>query len=224
MNHVSDSVKARAYDSSLRAERARENRAAILRAAHELFVTRGYASTSVAAIAREAGVSPDLIYKVFTNKRRLLMEVLNFVVLQDPEARSLQEQEGPQAVKAETDQRRQLAMLAADITASSIRSRPVDDVFRSAAATDPDIAERHARVHQTRLKNLRAAVGWVAANGPLRAGVSVEDAAATLWLVTGPDSHRQMVDGLDWEVERWRAWVHSTIEAAILPPAETVGP
>src|SRR5688500_15683100 len=128
MNHVSDSVKARAYDSSLRTERARENRAAILGAAHELFVAQGYASTSVAAIAREAGVSADLIYKVFTNKRRLLVEVLNFVVIQDPEARSLQEQEGPRAVKAETDQRRQVAMLAADITASSIRARPVDDV------------------------------------------------------------------------------------------------
>ena len=109
-------------------------------------------------------------------------------------------------------------MLAADITASSLRARPVDDVFRSAAATDPGIAERHARVHQ---KNLCIAVGWVAANGPLRAGVSVDDAAATLWLLTGPDSHRQLVDGLGWEVERWRAWVHSTIEAAILPPAES---
>ena len=172
MNHVSDSVKARAYDSSLRAERARKNRAAILRAAHELFVTQGFPSTSVAAIARDAGVSPDLIYKVFSNKRRLLMEVLNFVVIQDPEARSLQEQEGPRAIKAESDQRRQMAMLAADITASSIRARPVDD------------------------------------------------AAATLWLLTGPDSHRQLVDGLGWEVERWQAWVHSTIEAAILPPVE----
>jgi AcrR family transcriptional regulator len=220
MNHMSDNVKARAYDSSLRAERARHNREAILRAAHELFVALGYAATSIAAIAHVAGVSADLIYKVFTNKRRLLMEVLNFVVIQDPEARSLQEQEGPQAVKAETDQRRQVAMLAADITASSLRARPVDDVFRSAAATDPGIAERHARVHRTRLKNLRTAVGWVAANGALRAGVSEDDAAATLWLITGPDSHRQLVDGLGWEVERWRAWVHSTIEAAILPPAE----
>lgn len=217
---MSDPVKARAYDSSGRAERARQNREAILRAAHELFLAQGYASTSIAAIAREAGVSADLIYKVFSSKRRLLMEVLNFVVIQDPEARSLQEQAGPQAVKAETDQRRQVAMLAADITASSLRARPVDDVFRSAAMTDADIAERHARVHRTRLKNLRAAVGWVAANGPLRAGVSEEDAAATLWLLTGPDSHRQLVDGLGWEVERWRAWVHSTIEAAILPPAE----
>ncbi len=220
MNHVSDSVKARAYDSSIRAERARSNRESILRSAYELFVAQGYASTSVAAIARDAGVSADLIYKVFTNKRRLLMEVLNFVVLQDPEARSLQEQEGPQAIKAQTDQHRQVAMLAADITASTLRARPVDDVFRSAAATDPDIAERHARVHQTRLKNLRTAVGWVAANGPLRAGVSEDDAVATLWLLTGPDSHRQLVDGLGWEVERWQAWVHSTIESAILPPAE----
>jgi AcrR family transcriptional regulator len=220
MNYMSDPVKARAYDSSLRAERARDNREAILRAAYELFIARGYASTSVAAVARDAGVSADLIYKVFTNKRRLLMEVLNFVVIQDPEARSLLKQQGPHAVKAETDQRRQVAMLTTDIIASSLRARPVDDVFRSAAATDPDIAERHARVDQTRLNNLRTAVGWVAANGPLRAGVSEDDAAATLWLLTGPDSHRQLVDGLGWEVDRWQAWVHATIESAILPPAE----
>lgn len=76
------------------------------------------------------------------------------------------------------------------------------------------------RAHQFRLKNLTGFVSWVADNGPLRDGLSIEDAAATVWVITGLNSHRQMVDGLGWSHEQYRDWIRSTLEAALLPPAE----
>jgi AcrR family transcriptional regulator len=214
---MAEPVKPRPYRSPLRAERARANREAILRAAHRMFLADGYARTAVAAIAADAGVSEDLVYKLFGNKRGLVVEVLNFAVTGVDGSPPVLEQDKPQQVRAEKDQRRQLVMFAEDISERTSRSRPVDDVIRSAGEVDPALAVKRTDMHRTRLANLRAFIGWLGANGPLRPGLAEEEAAATVWTVTGPDVHRLLVDELGWSHERYRAWVHSTLEAALLP-------
>lgn len=207
----------RRYHSPLRAERARANREAILRAAHRMFLADGYARTSVAAIATAAGVSEDLVYRLFANKRGLVVEVLNFAVTGVDRSPRVLDQEGPQRVRAETDQRRQLALFAEDSSGRTSRGRPVDDVIRSAGEVDPVLAAKRSEMHRERLANLRTFVGWLSANGPLREGLDHDEAAATVWTVTGPEVHRLLVDELGWDHERYRAWVHRTLEGALLP-------
>jgi AcrR family transcriptional regulator len=217
---MSEPVKTRRpYRSRVREERARVNREAILRAAFARFTRDGYPRTSVASVAADAGVSEDLVYVLFTNKRQLLVEVLNFSVTGELDSPKVLEQHGPQAVRAERDQRRQIAMFAADISGRTDRARAIDDVMRSAALVDESVAEKHREMHSKRLANLTQFVTWLAANGPLREGVSVEDAAATVWTVTGPDVHRLLVDGLGWDLEHYATWVRRTLEDTLLPPA-----
>jgi AcrR family transcriptional regulator len=199
----------------LRTARARANREAILRAAHRLFLAEGYARTSVAAIAEAAGVSDDLVYKLFGNKRGLVVEVLSFAVTGVDHGPPVLEQDGPRLVREETDQRRQLAMFAEDITGRTSRARPVDDVIRSAGEVDPVLAAKRTEMHGERLRNLRTFVDWLAGNGPLRTGPDA--AAATVWAITGPDVHRLLVDELGWDHEQYRDWVHATLEGALLP-------
>ena len=67
--------------------------------------------------------------------------------------------EVPQAVRALTDQRQMVAGFAADIAGASKRVRPIDDVMRSAAAIDPDIAELRARMQENRFSKLKVFVG-----------------------------------------------------------------
>lgn len=216
---MSEPVKTRRpYRSRVREERARVNREAILRAAFARFTRDGYPRTSVASIAADAGVSEDLVYVLFTNKRQLLVEVLNFSVTGELDSPRVIEQHGPQAVRAEREQRRQIAMFAADISGRTDRARAIDDVMRSAALVDESVAEKHREMHSTRLENLTQFVTWLAANGPLREGVSIEDAAATVWTVTGPDVHRLLVDGLGWDLEHYATWVRRTLEDTLLPP------
>jgi AcrR family transcriptional regulator len=210
-------VKSRRYRSPLREERARANREAILREAHRMFLADGYARTPVAAIAAAAGVSEDLVYKLFGSKRGLVVEVLNYAVTGVDDSPPVLQQTSPQQVRAEKDQRRQLAMFAEDIAGRTSRGRPVDDVIRSAGEVDPELAAKRAEMHRTRLANLRVFVGWLRANGPLRDGLDEDEAAATVWTVTGPDVHRLLVDDLGWDHERYRAWVHATLAAALLP-------
>lgn len=55
----------RRYDSTARQEQARQKRRAVLEAARRLFLDGGYGGTTVAAIAGEAGVFVETVYKTF---------------------------------------------------------------------------------------------------------------------------------------------------------------
>ena len=65
----------RPYDSRARKEQAARNRDAALDAAERLFLERGYAGTSIASIAQEAGLSVQTIYKVFGSKSGLVKAI-----------------------------------------------------------------------------------------------------------------------------------------------------
>ena len=66
----------RAYHSPLRAAQAEQTRRRVLEAARRLFQRRGYAGTTVAAVADAAGVSPETIYLSLGGKRGLLEGVM----------------------------------------------------------------------------------------------------------------------------------------------------
>src|SRR3954452_9730172 len=65
-------VKTRRYDSPRRREQAAATRRLILAAAERLFERQGYATTSMAAIAKEAGVALKTVYVAFETKSGLL--------------------------------------------------------------------------------------------------------------------------------------------------------
>ncbi len=62
----------RRYDSTRRQEQARQTRESILEVARRRFLDDGFAATTVAAMADEAGVSVDTIYKSFGGKSGLV--------------------------------------------------------------------------------------------------------------------------------------------------------
>ena len=209
-------VKTRPYDATRRREKARENRAGILDAARRLFVAHGYARTSIAAVAEEAGVSPDLIYRHFSNKKGLVVELLNYAVTGELDSPKVLEQNRVRATLDEPDQRRQLAMFADDISERVVRAQAIDDVICSAGEVDAEIAEMYAKMHRTRLRNIRGLVEAVAAHGPLRDGLDVETATTTVWVLVGPATRRQLVDTAGWSQDQYAAWLHDAVENYLL--------
>lgn len=218
---MSRPVKTRPYDATRRREKARENRARILDAARRLFLADGYARTSIAAVAEEAGVSTDLIYRHFGNKKGLVVELLNYAVTGELDSPKVLDQERVRTTLDEPDQRRQLAMFADDIADRVRRAQAIDDVIRSAGEVDAEIAEMHTKMHRTRHRNIRALVEAVAAHGPLRDGLDVETATTTVWMLVGPATRRQLVDGIGWSHEQYAAWLHDAVENYLLGAPQT---
>lgn len=212
-----DPVKRRSYRSPARQRTARETRTRVLQAAERLFLEHGYARTTVAAVAEHAGVAQDTVFHVFGSKRGLLQQVLDVAVGGDDADVALLDRPGPQALRAETDQRRQVAAFAHGILLQLERLRPVDDVLRSAAAVDPQVATLREDLQlRQRRQAMGVVAGWIAANGPLRGGLPVDEAATVLWTLTSPEVHRLLRVDSGWAPERYERWLRETLEQTLL--------
>src|SRR5512139_3969201 len=112
----------RSYDASGRQRRALENQERILDVARRLFGERGYAETTIEAIASEAGVAAPTVYAAFQSKRGLLDRLINRLVSGEPGAPPLLETAGAQAVAAATDPRVLLAMFVRHLVGVQARA------------------------------------------------------------------------------------------------------
>ena len=79
----------RTYDASGRQAEAAARRARVVDAARELFLDRGYAGTSITAIAERAGVSTPTVYAQFEGKAGILARVVYVAVAGDHEEEGL---------------------------------------------------------------------------------------------------------------------------------------
>jgi AcrR family transcriptional regulator len=112
----------------------------VLDAAGRLFLARGYTGTTVADIAREAGVAVQSVYSAGTSKAALLQLVVDSAVAGDDADVEILDRDPFRAVAEEPDPTRQIEMIAALIAATQERSAPMQVVFRQAAAVDETIA------------------------------------------------------------------------------------
>jgi AcrR family transcriptional regulator len=212
----------RVYRSPLRAEQARQTRRRILDAAQRLFLDQGYPATSVGSIASAAQVAQDTVYSLFGSKRNLLKELMDMVVGGDDSDVRVVDRPDPQLVRKERDQRRQLAMFAAGIVHRIEAARPLDDILRSAAEVDTEVA---ALRKDLQLRQRRSAMGivagWLAENGRLRDRLTVSDAADIMWTLTSPEVHRLLRDSRGWPRARFARWLEDTLVRTLLPDQET---
>ena len=191
----------------------------MIESAARLFLEKGYPATTIAAVARAAGVAPDTVYSTFGNKLALLKAVLDATIAGDDSDVALLDRPGPQAVRAETDQRRQIAMFAAGMTDQLERLRPLDDALRSAVAVDAGAAQLRADLQlRQRRAAMHAVAGWIAANGPLRDELSTSEAAATLWTLTSPEVHHMLRENWRWSRPHYQRWLARTLTDTLLPP------
>ena len=216
-------VKKRPYRSTLRTEQARATRLRIIDAARELFLQNGYPSTTLDQIGRRAGVATDTVLHVFGSKKGLLAAVGDVTVVGDDAPVSVLERDEPQAMRAETDQRRQIEMFTRGMTEQLDRIRPMDDILRSAAAVD---ADARALREDVQLRQRRGAMdvvaSWIAANGELRDGLSTAEAGAIIWTLTSPEVHQMLRDHAGWDAERYREWLNATLQRTLIAEGEGV--
>lgn len=206
----------RRYVSGVRQDQARRTRIRILEAAHRLFTKNGYARTTIERIAAEAGVAIDTVYAIFGSKRAILSGLMERQVGGDDQAIPMLDRPGPQSVRRELNQRRQLARFVAGVTDAIERSRPIDDIMRSAAAIDPEISALRGSIQEERFRNMTTLVRWLRANGPLRGERSVEEAGAIVWTLTSPEVHRLLRIERGWSSERFRDWLGDTLARTLL--------
>lgn len=213
---MADPVKPRRrYRSERRREAAGRTRQRILEAARRRFVDRGYAGTTIAAVAADAGTAAETVYATFGSKVALLEALVRGAARGDQETEIL-DQAGPARIVAATEQREQLRLFAEDVAARLERVGPLLGVLAGAAPSEPALAELHRRLQETRLSNLRVLAAALARNGPLRVGQ--EEAAETVWALASPELHGLLTGLRGWPRERYTAWLADSLSALLLTP------
>ncbi len=115
-------VKRRQYDASGRHERGRANQRAILDAAIELLVEHHYAETTVALVARGAGVAAPTVYKAFGNKPTLVKAAFDYAAAGDDGVTPIYERERAKQILAEPSPIRKLEIHTEGLSGTSTQS------------------------------------------------------------------------------------------------------
>jgi AcrR family transcriptional regulator len=207
-----------AYDNSQRAMAAATTRAQVLAAAHELFLTKGFAGTTIRTVADSAGVSQETIYKSFGSKAALLKAVYDVALAGDaeqvplaarPEALAVLEAATPDAsVKAYAELARIISGRTDPLVRVLLRSRGSDRALEAfATTTDGErlIGARHFVSH------------WHSQDW-LRADLTVDRAAEIVWALNSPEPRWLLLDR-GWSQAEFARWIAETIQASVLARA-----
>jgi AcrR family transcriptional regulator len=196
----------REYRAPAREALAAQTRARIVEAARTLLVRQGMAATTIVALAREAGCSPQTVYAVFGTKAGVLLALLDRMEADADPARLARE-----VAAAAGAPRRQLGASVAFHRRLFEPWAEVIAIAHGATAADPEVAAWVAEGHRRRhAGQARLAQEW-AAVGVLRPGLSGQRAADTLWALLSPDFYLLVVGQLGWRPTRYERWLSALL-------------
>ncbi|MFC4036305.1 TetR/AcrR family transcriptional regulator [Streptomyces polygonati] len=204
------------YRSAVRARQAEATRRAVVTAAAGLFAARGYAATSIDAIAEAAGVSRSTVFTAAGGKPWLLRTAYDQALIGDddpapladrPESRRMRELgDGPAIIAAYADI---LARIVAGVS-------PLYEAVRTAADTDADVAALWADIGRQRREGAQQIVALLAAAGALVPRLAPDRAADVVTVYNDPGLHRHLVGDRDWTHEEFRDWLARALHHELL--------
>jgi len=205
----------RPYDSARRQEAAERRRAAVVDAARRLFVRDGFASTTIARIAEEAGVSEEMVYKAFGNKIALVRAIRDKALAGEGPVHAERRSDRMQATQHDPRSIiRGWGVLTVEVAP---RVAPVLLLVRDAAGSDPELARLQDEMDAARLTRMTHNARTLLNGGHLREGITLEAATDVLWTYSSPELYELCVIRRDWSVERYGRFIADAMIAALLP-------
>jgi AcrR family transcriptional regulator len=207
----------RGYTSPSRTRQARETHTRILAAATDLFVSPGYAATSVGSVAQRAGVSAQTVYNAFGTKRALLKAAYDVALAGDHDPVPLVERPEVRRIYAMDD--------ATDfLHAYAALGRGVLDrvgalmlqIAAGAAAGDPDLVVLQQSTDEERLVGTFFVARRVQELGALAPSLTVERARDRVWTLNSVGVWHLLIAGRGWSGEEYVTWIGEQMCAALL--------
>ena len=217
---MSDSTRpSRRYDSSGRRARAAESHARIIDAATEVFLANGYASSTIPAIARNAGVAVETVYRAAPGKAGLLAAAVQVSLAGGAEraAQPVEDREGIRRVIDESDPHRRLHAYAATQPGVWSRVGPLLRVLDEGARGDEELRRLKEGHEDQRLNGMKRFARLLAEDHALRPDLEVDRAADILWTLCAQSTFDALVTHRGWTHHEYRTWLAETLADALLP-------
>jgi AcrR family transcriptional regulator len=211
---VAGTVKTRRYRSAVREQQAAATRTAVLAAARGLFTGRGWDATSVADVARAAGVSVDTVYASVGRKPELLLAVVDMVLGSAEEPVPAEQRDYVRAVRAAATAEDKIGVYAAALGRLMPAVAPLVEALRRAGETDPGCRRVWQRLVDRRAANMRLFVADLRAAGGVRADLRPAELADVVWAMNSPE-YFLLLRSRGWSARRyarhlddaWRRWL-----------------
>ena len=205
----SGTAQRRRYRSALRDERATDTRTRIIDAARELFGERGFAGTTVAVIAKHAGVATPTVYAVFCNKAEIIRALVGRLETEaDGEAWRAR-------IDAEPDPRRKLEWYAAWHRNLFATGR---DVLKAAVdvGSDPAVLDLRAQGDRNAQAWLEPIVAALADADLLAPGLTVQQAVDRALLLSSVELYFRATTGRGWSDDDYQQWLTEVLQSQLL--------
>lgn len=189
---------------------AAQTREEILDAARRLFAQDGYSATSVGDVAQEAGVAVQTIYSRLGSKRGILLGLVDRI-----EAEAGTGETVPK-IFAEPNPRASLDLYVGLTRQFQERCGDIIGTLFAAVGAEPDIAAFAAEGRDRHRSGGRQMADHLARLGALRDGVSIDDAAALLTVVTAGESWVELHEHFGYSWDDAQALLAGRLAAALL--------
>jgi len=185
----------RRYESSVRAERAVENRGRLVAAAHGLFMRQGWTATTMTQVAAAAGLARPTVYLHFNTKLDLLIACIDTALSDVP----VRDRSDYQAMGKGTLPQR-AATAGRWLRRAYERSASIQRVLDDAAVSTPDAARVQTRLEQRRHDEFANACSLVL-GGRIPPAALVDE----VWALGSRVMWFKLADR-GWSPDQWEAW------------------
>lgn len=208
-------VKAhRRYDSSGRLSAAQARRRYVLDAAGCRFFRDGYAATTVASVANDAGVSVEMVYKAYGGKAGLVRALCERALAGEGPVHA--ELRSDEVSSTESDPALIIASWARLSREVAPRVAPILLLVRAAAASDPEMQRLQDELGDQRQARMAHNADALAQPGHLRQGVGRDHARDVLLTYTAPEIYELLVLRQGWSLEDYSQFIRQGVAAALL--------
>jgi AcrR family transcriptional regulator len=206
----------RGYVSGMRTERAQKTRSRVIEAATRLFVQHGYATTTIRAIAAEAGVSVPTVELLFGTKAQLLHVVIDVAIAGDDEPVPVLSRAWAADAQSSRDVQDFLSVLARVVSEAQARSAGVVLAAYEAAASDPDIQLLILDRESQRERTAAWIVDSVLERAALRPGLDRAGVIDTVWLLMDPVIFNRLTRHRGWNPDRYASWFADSVAQLLI--------
>lgn len=195
---------------------------AIVEAATALFLEDGYARTTLAAVAKRAGVADRTVYLRFGSKVTLFQRVVEAGVVGDTDDTPLPQR--PWSIRSFTaptlDER--IVAFAEGVSDMNERLGPLMAVNGELEASEPAVQQSAGRARADTFLFLGAFWESAARDGLLPDGCDLEWLISTSTVLAAAETRLLISRTLHWERGRFRDWLYETwwrlLSAAVVHP------
>jgi len=184
-----------------------------------VFEERGYAGTTMRAVADRAGVAVPTVEALFGTKTRLLKAAIDVAIAGDDEPVPMLARDWAATAASAADPDSFLTVMAGVIAPAQSRASGLVLAAFEGAGSDPELAGLAAQMTAQRVTMATWAVARLTALGALRAEIGEDEAADTVFAVMEPAVFDRLTRQRGWTLARYQDWIAWSLRRLLVADA-----